>query len=200
QRRFEVYIDPDKEAVVTMGAKEGLSHLAMAMLSPGDVVFATDPAYPIHPFASIIAGADVRRIPIGKGRDFFEDLMLATKQRWPKPKLLVICYPHNPTTEFVYLDFVQLIVDWSTAHNFWVIHALSYADLTYERYEPPSFLKADGANYLCVELFSLTKPYYIAGWSVGLCSGNREVVHALTRIKCYLEYGIFQPIQLGALV
>lgn len=200
QRRFEVYIDPDKEAVVTMGAKEGLSHLAMAMLSPGDVVFATDPAYPIHPFASIIAGADVRRIPIGKGRDFFEDLMLATKQTWPKPKLLVICYPHNPTTECVEVDFFQRIVDWAKEHNVWVIHDLAYADLTYDGYQPPSFLQADGAKDVGVEFFSLTKSYSMAGWRVGFCSGNREMVHALTRIKSYLDYGIFQPIQIAAIV
>lgn len=200
QRRFDVYVDPDKEAVVTMGAKEGLSHLAMAMLSPGDVVFATDPAYPIHPYASIIAGADVRRIPIGKDRDFFDDLMLATKQTWPKPKVLVICYPHNPTTKCVEVDFFQRIVDWAKEHNVWVIHDLAYADLVYDGYKPPSFLQADGAKDVGVEFFSLTKSYSMAGWRVGFCCGNRQMVHALTRIKSYLDYGIFQPIQIAAIV
>ncbi len=200
QRRFDVYVDPEKEAVVTMGAKEGLSHLALAMLSPGDVVFATDPAYPIHPYASIIAGADVRRIPIGQDRDFFEDLQFATQQTWPKPKLLVICYPHNPTTVCVDVEFFQKIVDWAKEHNVWVIHDLAYADLTYDGYQPPSFLQAEGAKDVGVEFFSLTKSYSMAGWRVGFCCGNRELVNALTRIKSYLDYGIFQPIQIAAIV
>ncbi|THB65783.1 MAG: aminotransferase class I/II-fold pyridoxal phosphate-dependent enzyme [Desulfovibrio sp.] len=200
RRRFDVSIDPDTEAIVTMGAKEGLSHLAMVMLSPGDVVFATDPAYPIHPFSAIISGADVRRIPIGKGRDFFDDLLMATKQTWPQPKLLVLCYPHNPTTEVVDVAFFQKIVDFAKEHGIYVIHDLAYADLHFDGYVPPSFLQAEGAKDVGVEFFSLSKSYSMAGWRVGFCCGNREMVHALTRIKSYLDYGIFQPIQIASIV
>ena len=199
-RRFGVELDADSEVVVTMGAKEGLAHLALVMLQPGDVVFATDPAYPIHPFASIIAGADVRRIPIGKGRDFFDDLLAATKQTWPQPKLLIINYPQNPTTEVVELDFFQRIVDFAKEHDMLVIHDLAYADLCYDGYVAPSFLQAKGAKDVGVEFFSLTKSYSMAGWRVGFCCGNKEMVHALTRIKSYLDYGIFQPIQIAATV
>lgn len=200
RRRYEVHCDPDMEVVVTMGAKEGLSHLMMVMLSPGDVVFAPDPAYPIHPYAAIIAGADVRRIPIGKGRDFFEDLLMATKQTWPQPKLLVINFPHNPTTEVVDLEFFQKIVDFAKEHKMFVIHDLAYADFTFDGYQAPSFLQAEGAKDVGVEFFSLTKSYSMAGWRVGFCCGNRDMVQALTRIKSYLDYGIFQPIQIAATV
>ncbi len=136
-RRFAVSLDPEKEAVVTMGAKEGLSHLALAMLSAGDVVFVPDPTYPIHTYAPIIAGADVRRIPIGKGRDFFTDVLEATRQTWPQPKLLILSYPHNPTTELATPEFFQKIVDFAKAHNIWVIHDLAYADLVFDGYRPP---------------------------------------------------------------
>ncbi len=200
RRRYEVHCDPDMEVVVTMGAKEGLSHLMMVMLSPGDVVFAPDPAYPIHPYAAIIAGADVRRIPIGRGRDFFEDLLMATRQTWPQPKLLVINYPHNPTTEVVDLEFFQKIVDFAKEHKMFVIHDLAYADFTFDGYQAPSFLQAAGAKDVGVEFFSLTKSYSMAGWRVGFCCGNRDMVQALTRIKSYLDYGIFQPIQIAATV
>ena len=200
RRRYEVHCDPDMEVVVTMGAKEGLSHLMMVMLSPGDVVFAPDPAYPIHPYAAIIAGADVRRIPIGKGRDFFEDLLMATRQTWPQPKLLVINFPHNPTTEVVDLEFFQKIVDFAKEHKMFVIHDLAYADFTFDGYQAPSFLQAAGAKDVGVEFFSLTKSYSMAGWRVGFCCGNRDMVQALTRIKSYLDYGIFQPIQIAATV
>ena len=199
-RRFGVELDADRDVVATMGAKEGLAHLSLVMLQPGDVVFATDPAYPIHPYASIIAGADVRRIPIGKGRDFFEDLLYATRQTWPQPKLLIINYPQNPTTEVVELDFFQKIVDFAKEHDMLVIHDLAYADLCYDGYVAPSFLQAKGAKDVGVEFFSLTKSYSMAGWRVGFCCGNPDMVHALTRIKSYLDYGIFQPIQIAATV
>ncbi|MFV0423464.1 aminotransferase class I/II-fold pyridoxal phosphate-dependent enzyme [Oleidesulfovibrio sp.] len=199
-RKFDVYLDPDKEAVVTMGAKEGLSHLALAMLSPGDVVFAPDPTYPIHTYAAIIAGADVRRIPIGKGRDFFEDLLEATRQTWPQPKLLMLSYPHNPTTELATLEFFQKVVDFAKEHKMYVVHDMAYADLVFDGYEPPSFMQAEGAKDVGVEFYSMSKSYSMAGWRVGFCVGNREMVHALTRIKSYLDYGIFQPIQIAATV
>lgn len=199
-KRFGVYLDPNTQAIATMGAKEGLAHLCLAMLSPGDVVFAPDPAYPIHTYAPIIAGADVRRIPISKGRDFFQDLLLATQQTWPKPKLLMLNYPHNPTAEVATLDFFQKVVDFAKEHDMLVIHDLAYADLVFDGYEAPSFLQAEGACDVGVEFFSMTKGYSMAGWRVGFCLGNKEMVHALTRIKSYLDYGIFQPIQIAATV
>lgn len=199
-RRYGVELDPDQESVVTLGAKEGLAHLALVMLSPGDVVFAQDPTYPIHPYSVIIAGADVRRIPIGRDRDFFEDLMIATRQTWPQPKLLIISYPHNPTTQVVNLAFFEKIVDFARDHKMYVIHDLAYADLTFDDYQAPSFLQVKGAKDLGVEFFSLSKSYSMAGWRVGFCVGNRTIVQALTRIKSYLDYGMFQPIQIAATV
>ncbi len=199
-RRYQVYLDPETEAVATMGAKEGLSHLAMAMLSPGDVVFAQDPTYPIHPYSAIIAGADVRRIPIGLDRDFFDDLLTATRQTWPMPKVLIICYPHNPTTATVDLAFFQKIVDFAKEHGIYVIHDLAYADVCYDDYRPPSFLQAEGAKDVGVEFFSMSKSYSMAGWRMGFCCGNEDMVQALTRIKSYLDYGIFQPIQIASIV
>ncbi|WP_028573959.1 alanine transaminase [Desulfonatronovibrio hydrogenovorans] len=200
KRRYNVVLDPETEAIATMGAKEGLSHLALAMLSPGDVVFAQDPTYPIHPYSAIIAGADVRRIPIGLDRDFFEDLLAATKQTWPQPKVLIICYPHNPTTATVELDFFQKIVDFAKEHNIFVVHDLAYADLCFDGYVAPSFLQIPGARDVGVEFFSLSKSYSMAGWRMGFCCGNKDMVHALTRIKSYLDYGIFQPIQIASII
>lgn len=197
-RRYGVELDADTETVVTMGAKEGMAHLALVMLQPGDVVFATDPAYPIHPYAAIIAGADVRRIPIGKGRDFFEDLIAATRQTWPQPKALVVSYPQNPTGEVVEVDFFDKLVAFAKEHDIMIIHDLAYADLCFDGYKAPSFLQAKGAKDVGVEFFSLSKSYSMAGWRVGFCCGNKEMVHALTRIKSYLDYGIFQPIQIAA--
>ncbi|KAB1443722.1 aminotransferase class I/II-fold pyridoxal phosphate-dependent enzyme [Pseudodesulfovibrio senegalensis] len=197
-RRYSVSLDMDQDVCVTMGAKEGLAHLALVMLTPGDVVLAPDPAYPIHPYASIIAGADVRRIPIGKGRDFFEDMATAVKHTWPRPKLLIINYPHNPTTECVDVAFFQRIVDFAKENNLYVIHDLAYADFTFDGYEAPSFLQADGARDVGVEFFSMTKSYSMAGMRVGFCCGNRDMVQALTRIKSYLDYGIYTPIQVAA--
>ncbi len=200
KKRYEVDLDPETEAIATMGAKEGLSHLALAMLSPGDVVFAQDPTYPIHPYSAIIAGADVRRIPIGLDRDFFEDLLVATKQTWPQPKVLIICYPHNPTTATVELSFFEKIVDFAKEHNVYVIHDLAYADLCFDGYKAPSFLQVPGAKDVGVEFFSLSKSYSMAGWRMGFCCGNKKMVNALTRIKSYLDYGIFQPIQIASII
>lgn len=198
KRRYDVELDYDQEVVVTMGAKEGLAHLALVMLSPGDVVFAPDPSYPIHPYASIIAGADVRRVPIGVDRDFFEDLELAMRQTWPKPKLLIINYPHNPTGVTADIPFFEKIVDFAKENDLLVIHDLAYADFTFDGYKAPSFLQARGAKDVGVEFFSLSKSYSMPGWRVGFCCGNQEMVQALTRIKSYLDYGLFQPIQIAA--
>ncbi len=197
---FGVEVDPEEEAIVTIGAKEGIAHLALATISPGDVVFAPDPAYPIHPYSVVIAGGDLRGIPIGPGRDFFEDLLTATKQTWPRPKMLIISYPHNPTTGVVDIEFFKKIVDFCTEHEMMVIHDFAYADLTFDGYKPPSFLQVPGAREIGVEFYSLTKGFSMPGWRVGFCVGNRELVGALRRIKSYLDYGIFQPIQIAAII
>lgn len=200
QRRFDVSIDPDREAIVTIGVKEGMSHLVLVTIRPGDVVFTPNPTYPIHPYSAIIAGGDVRGIPVGPGRDFLDNLVQATRQTWPKPKLLIISYPHNPTTEVVDLDFFQKIVDFAKEHNIMVIHDFAYADLNFDGYKAPSMLQAKGAMDVGVEFFSMSKSYSMAGWRVGFCVGNPEVIHALKRIKSYLDYGIFQPIQIAAII
>ncbi len=200
KRRFDVDLDPDKEAIVTMGAKEGLAHLVLATVSPGDVVFAPNPTYPIHPYSVIIAGGDLRGIPIGPDRDFFEDLLAATKQTWPKPKMLIISYPHNPTTSVVDRGFFEKIVDFCQKHDMIVIHDFAYADLVFDGYTPPSFLQVPGAKDIGVELFSLSKSYSMPGWRVGFCVGNQNLVAALRRIKSYLDYGMFQPIQIAAII
>jgi alanine-synthesizing transaminase len=200
KRRYDVDIDPESEAVVTIGAKEGLSHLVLVLISPGDVVLSPNPTYPIHPYSAIIAGGDVRSIPIGPERNFLEDLQHAIKQTWPRPKLLVISFPHNPTTAVVDLDFFAKIVDCARENNLLVIHDLAYADLTFDGYEAPSFLQVPGARDVGVEFFSMSKSYSMAGWRVGFCVGNAEIIAALTRIKSYLDYGVFQPIQIAATV
>ncbi len=195
---YDVDLDQETEAIVTMGSKEGLAHLCLAMLQPGDVVLAPDPTYPIHKYAPIIAGADVRSVPIGPGRDFFEDLTEAMRHAWPRPKLLFLSYPHNPTTEVVDLDFFQKIVDFAKENDLWVIHDLAYADLVFDDYKAPSFLQATGAKDVGVEFYTLSKSYSMPGWRVGFCMGNQRLIHALTRIKSYLDYGIFQPVQIAA--
>jgi alanine-synthesizing transaminase len=189
KRRYDVDIDPETEAVVTIGAKEGLSHLVLSLISPGDVVLSPNPTYPIHPYSVIIAGGN-----------FLEDLQVAIKQTWPRPKMLIISFPHNPTTAVVDLDFFCKIVDFAREHQLLVIHDLAYADLTFDGYRAPSFLQAPGARDVGVEFFSMSKSYSMAGWRVGYCVGNPEIVAALTRLKSYLDYGIFQPIQIAAII
>jgi alanine-synthesizing transaminase len=200
RRKYQVEVDPDKETIVTMGAKEGLAHLVLAIVQPGDVCLAPNPTYPIHPYSVIIAGGDLRSIPIGPGRDFFEDLQTATRQTWPKAKLLIISFPHNPTCQVVDLAFFQKVVDFAKENDLLVIHDFAYADLTFDGYQAPSFLQAKGARDVGVEIFSMSKSYSMAGWRVGFCSGNERMVHALTRIKSYLDYGVFQPIQIAAII
>ena len=200
KRRWGVEIDPETEAIATLGAKEGLAHLVLATVSPGDVVFAPNPTYPIHPYSVIIAGGDLRSIPIGPGRDFFEDLLTATKQTWPRPKMLIISYPHNPTTAVVDRGFFEKIVEFCQEHGMLVIHDFAYADLVFDGYEPPSFLQVPGAREIGVEMFSLSKSYSMPGWRVGFCVGNRDIVAALKRIKSYLDYGMFQPIQIASII
>jgi alanine-synthesizing transaminase len=200
KRRWGVEIDPEEEAIATIGAKEGLSHFVLATVSPGDVVFAPNPTYPIHPYSVIIAGGDLRSIPIGPGRDFFEDLLAATKQTWPAPKMLIISYPHNPTTAVVERAFFEKIVEFCREHDMIVIHDFAYADLVFDGYTPPSFLQIPGAKEIGVEFFTLSKSYSMPGWRVGFCVGNPQLIAALRRIKSYLDYGMFQPIQIAAII
>lgn len=200
KRRFDVDIDPETEAIVTIGVKEGMSHLVLVTIRPGDVVFTPTPTYPIHPYSAIIAGGDVRGIPMGPGMDFFENLINATRQTWPRPKVLVISFPHNPTTEVVDLAFFQKVVDFAKAHNIMVIHDFAYADLTFDGYSAPSLMQANGAKDIGVEFFSMSKSYSMAGWRVGFCVGKPEIIAALRRIKSYLDYGIFQPVQIAAII
>jgi len=200
KRRFDVDLDPETEAVVTIGSKEGLSHLVYAMVEPGDLVFTPAPAYPIHPYSVILAGGDVRSIPIGNNTDFFKNMEDAFKSAWPRPKMLIINFPHNPTTHCVELDFFKKVVDFARENNIIVLHDFAYADLTFDGFKAPSFLQVPGAKDIGVEFFSLTKSYSMAGWRVGFCVGNREIVGALTNIKSYLDYGMFQPIQIASII
>lgn len=200
KRRYDVDIDPDTEAIATIGAKEGISHLILVTIRPGDVVFTPNPTYPIHPYSAIISGGDVRGIPVGPGNDFFDNLMHATRQTWPRPKVLIISYPHNPTTEVVDIAFFENIVDYAKEHDIMIVHDFAYADLAFDGYKPPSFLQVKGAKDVGVEFFSLSKSYSMPGWRVGFCVGNKEVVGALRRIKSYLDYGIFQPIQIASII
>ncbi len=198
-RRYGVDIDPETEAIATMGAKEGLSHLALATIEPGDIVLSPSPAYPIHPYSVVIAGGEVRHIPLRRDSDFFEDMQAAFRQAWPAPKMLIISFPNNPTTATVDLEFFQKVVDFAREHKVMVIHDLAYADLVFDGYTAPSFLQAKGAKDVGVEFFSMSKSYNMPGWRVGFCCGNREIVGALQKIKSYLDYGMFQPIQIASI-
>jgi alanine-synthesizing transaminase len=200
KRRYDVDLDPESETVVTIGSKEGLSHLALATVEPGDVVLTTTPAYPIHPYSVIIAGGEVRSIPLRKDSDFFADMQEAFKNTWPRPKMLIINFPNNPTTAVVDVAFFQKIADFAREHDVIVVHDLAYADLNFDGYRAPSFLQARGAKDVGVEFYSLTKSYNMAGWRVGFCAGNRDVVGALIKIKSYLDYGMFQPIQIASII
>jgi alanine-synthesizing transaminase len=200
RNKYGVDLDPESEAVVTIGSKEGLSHLALATVEPGDVVLTTTPAYPIHPYSVIIAGGEVRSIPLRKDSDFFADMQEAFKHTWPRPKMLIINFPNNPTTQVVDLAFFQRIADFAKENDVIVVHDLAYSDLNFDGYQAPSFLQAKGAKDVGVEFFSLTKSYNMAGWRVGFCVGNRDVVGALIKIKSYLDYGMFQPIQIASII
>jgi alanine-synthesizing transaminase len=199
KRRYDVDLDPDTEAVATIGSKEGLAHLALAILGPGDVVLCPSPTYPIHQYSVIIAGGDLRSIPLIPGEDFFGHLVEAVRQTWPKPKLLILNFPHNPTTEVVDLRFFEKIVDFAREHSLLVIHDLAYADLCFDGYEAPSFLQVPGAKDIGVEFFTVSKSYNMPGWRVGFGVGNAAMIGALARLKSYMDYGIFQPIQIAAI-
>ena len=198
RRRYDVTFDPDSEAIVTIGSKEGIGHLALAMLGPGDVVFCPSPTYPIHQYSVIIAGGDLRSIPLLPGGDFLGLLGEAVRTTWPKPKLLILNFPHNPTTEVVDLDFFRGVVAFAKEHECLVVHDLAYADLCFDGYQAPSFMQVPGAREVGVEFFTLSKSYNMPGWRIGFAVGNREIVAALARIKSYLDYGTFQPLQIAA--
>jgi alanine-synthesizing transaminase len=200
KRNYDVDLDPNTEAIATIGSKEGISHLALAVIGPGDVVLTPSPTYPIHPYSVVIAGGEIRSIPLQPGRDFFEDIVTATKQTWPRPKMLIINFPHNPTTEVVSLDFFQKVVDFARENDLMVVHDLAYADIVFDGYKAPSFLQVPGAKDVGVEFYTLSKSYNMPGWRVGFCVGNREMIGALTKIKSYLDYGIFQPIQIASII
>jgi len=200
RRNYNVDLDPDSEAIVTMGAKEGLSHMALSIVGPGDVVLVPNPAYPIHPYSVVIAGGDLMSFPIGPGYDFFEQLMKAVKRTWPKPKLLIISFPHNPTTAVVDLDFFTKIVDFARENKCLVIHDLAYADLVFDDYRAPSLLQVPGAKDIGVEFFSMSKSYSMPGWRVGFAVGNQRMIAALARLKSYFDYGMFQPIQIASII
>ncbi len=197
--RFGVDLDPESQAIVTIGSKEGLAHLALACLGPGDSVLVPNPAYPIHPYGFVIAGADIRHVPLVPGVDFFAKLEEAIIDSWPRPRMLVLNFPGNPTTQCVDLDFFENVVRIAREHNIWVVHDLAYADIVFDGYEAPSILQVDGAAEVAVEFFSLSKSYNMPGWRVGFMCGNEKLVAALARIKSYLDYGMFTPIQVAAI-
>lgn len=198
KRKYDVDLDPESEAIVTIGSKEGLAHLAMATVGPGDAVLVPNPSYPIHPYGFVIAGADIRHVPLTPGIDFFGELEKAIKNSWPKPKMLVISFPGNPTTQCVDLDFFEKVVAIAKEHDIWVVHDIAYAEITFDGYEAPSILQVEGAKDIAVEFYSLSKTYNMPGWRVGFMCGNKTLVAALQRIKSYMDYGMFTPIQVAA--
>ena len=200
KRKYDVDLDMESEAIVTIGSKEGLAHLALATVEAGDAVLVPNPSYPIHPYGFVIAGADIRHVPLVKGGDFFAEIENAMKNAWPKPKMLVINFPGNPTTQCIDLDFLTRVVAIAKEHNIWVVHDIAYADIVFDGYKAPSILQVPGAKDIAVEFYSLSKSYNMPGWRVGFMVGNHELVSALARMKSYLDYGMFTPIQVAAIV
>jgi len=200
QRRYGVELDMDREAIVTIGSKEGLSHLALATVDKGDAVLVPNPSYPIHTYGFVIAGADIRHVPLVPGGDFFAELEKAIKNSWPKPKMLILNFPANPTTQCVELDFFEKVIAVAKEHDIWVIHDLAYADIVFDGYKAPSILQVPGAKDIAVEFFTLSKSYNMPGWRVGFAVGNKRLIGALTRMKSYLDYGMFQPIQIAGII
>ncbi|HUA95214.1 MAG TPA: aminotransferase class I/II-fold pyridoxal phosphate-dependent enzyme [Acidimicrobiales bacterium] len=212
RRKFAVELDPDLEVVTTIGAKEGLSHLMWVLLGPGDTAFVPAPSYPIHIYAPLFAGADIRQIPLegpspavaeagpAPGEAFFDSLMENWESTWPKPRVIVISFPHNPTTACVDYQFMERLVEFAREHEVVLVHDFAYADIGFDGYDPPSILQVPGAKDVAVELYTLTKSFSMAGWRVGFMVGNAAIVQALTKLKSYLDYGTFQPIQIAAIV
>ena len=200
RRKFGVDIDPETEAINTIGAKEGLSHLMWTLVQPGDVALVPSPSYPIHIYAPVLCGAEVRQVRLGPDQDFFANLQQSYEESWPRPRVIVMSFPHNPTTACVDLDFMTKVVEFAREHEVLIVHDFAYADLGFDGYEPPSILEVPGAKDVAVELYTLTKSFSMAGWRVGFLLGNAEVVAALARIKSYLDYGTFQPIQIASII
>jgi len=200
KRNFDVDLDPETEAIATIGSKEGISHLALAITTPGDSVLVPTPTYPIHTYAFILSNGDVIGVPMNKDVDFFEALATAYKSNWPRPKALVLNFPHNPTTQVVEIDFFEKVVEFAKEHDLLVIHDFAYADLVFDGYQAPSLMQVPGAKDVAVECFTLSKSYNMPGWRVGFMVGNRDIIHALARIKSYQDYGMFQPIQIAAII
>jgi len=200
RKRYDVDLDPESESVVTIGAKEGIGHLALATLGPGDAVLVPDPTYPIHAYSVVIAGGDLRSVPLVGDGDFFQDLLTATKQTWPQPKMIIISFPHNPTTKVVDLSFFENLVAFAKEHHLMIVHDLAYGDIVFDGYRAPSLLQVKGARDVGVEFYSLSKSYNMPGWRVGFAVGNAGMLAALARLKSYLDYGVFQPIQIAAII
>jgi alanine-synthesizing transaminase len=200
KHRFDVDLDPDTEVINTIGAKEGFSHLMWTLLQPGDAALVPSPSYPIHIYGPLFAGADIREVPLGTGTDFFDNLREAWEYSWPKPRVIVMSFPHNPTTTCVDLDFMQKVVDFARERDVVIVHDNAYADLGFDGYRPPSILQAEGAKEVAVELYSMTKSFSMAGWRVAFMLGRADVIAALAKLKSYLDYGTFQPIQIAATV
>lgn len=197
--KFDVDLDPETEAIVTIGSKEGLAHLALATVGPGDAVLVPNPAYPIHPYGFVIAGADIRHVPMTHEVDFFFELEKAIKDSWPKPKMLILNFPGNPTADCVELDFFEKVVAIAKEHGIWVVQDIAYAEIAFDGYQPPSIMQVEGAKEVAVEFYSLSKSYNMPGWRVGFMVGNPTLVSALARMKSYLDYGMFTPIQVAAI-
>ena len=200
RRRFGVELDPDREVLNTIGAKEGLSHLMWVLLQPGDAALVPSPSYPIHVYAPVFAGASVTQVAMGPDEDLFGNLEDAYARARPRPRTVILSFPHNPTTATVELDFMERVVSFARERGLLVVHDFAYADIAFDGHEPPSILQVEGAKDCCVELYTLTKSFSMAGWRVGFLLGNAEVVSALARLKSYLDYGTFQPIQIAATV
>ncbi len=199
KRKFDVSLDEEEAVIVTIGSKEGLAHLALAMLGPGDAVLVPNPAYPIHPYGCVIAGAEVIYVPLTDETDFFEELEKAIRDSWPKPKLIILNFPANPTTQCVELEFFERVIAIAKEHSIWVINDIAYGEITFDGYEPPSILQVKGAKDIAAEFYSLSKTYNMPGWRVGFMCGNKSLVGALSRLKSYLDYGMFTPIQVAAI-
>jgi len=200
KRKYEVDLDPETEAIVTIGSKEGISHLMLAIIGPGDSVLVPSPTYAIHTYAVIIANGDVITVPLSQGDDFFANLTQACDRCWPKPKAMILNFPHNPTTVCVDVAFFEKVVDFAKKHDMMVIHDLAYAEIAFDGYKAPSFLQVPGAKDVGVEIYSLSKTYSMPGWRVGFVVGNPDMVYALQRLKGYMDYGMFQPIQIASII
>ena len=201
QRRFAVEIDPDREVIVTIGAKEGIAHLAWVLLGSGDTVLVPEPSYPIHQFSAIFSGAEVNSVPLSHDTaDFFADLTQAYERTWPRPRVILVSFPHNPTGHCVELDFFDRLVRFAKDNDVFIIHDFAYAEIAFDGYKPPSIFQVPGAKDVAVEFVSLSKSHSMAGWRLGFCAGNAQVITGLQRLKSYLDYGVFQPIQIAAII